>query len=48
MCLCVDLNQCSAVKSGTLYACTRPMGHEGAHVACGSEHHLIAIWEQEK
>lgn len=30
------------------YACTRSIGHEGAHVACGfKDGHVLAMWPQE-
>jgi len=26
------------------FICTRPMGHEGQHVACSLEEHGVAVW----
>jgi hypothetical protein len=26
--------------------CTRPLGHDGDHVACGSTEHRLATWPQ--
>ncbi len=30
------------------FGCTRPVGHSGEHVACGSSDHRIAVWPQKE
>jgi len=30
------------------YVCSRPKGHDGPHVACGSILHCMEKWEQEE
>jgi hypothetical protein len=31
--------------NGLQYLCTRPVGHDGPHVACGAIEHNLATWE---
>ena len=32
-------------EEGSEVSCSRPLGHGGAHVACGVDDHKKAIWE---
>lgn len=37
---------CRARRSPGGRYCTRPLGHEGTHVACGTDKHVVESWEQ--
>lgn len=43
---CCSLLDCRA-KNKDGFTCTRNLGHEGDHVACGSAEHDLRIWPQE-
>lgn len=47
-CICVGDGICAVAREddpeGMGWVCTRPDGHEGAHVACGYYEHYIVEW----
>jgi hypothetical protein len=43
---CCSLPDCRA-KNKDGFTCTRNLGHEGDHVACGIAEHDLCIWPQE-
>lgn len=52
--VCIEPYDCPSVEPTTDerplgYLCTRPRGHTGPHVACGTRahEHNIAVWEDE-
>uniref|UniRef100_A0A6H2A6E3 Uncharacterized protein n=1 Tax=viral metagenome TaxID=1070528 RepID=A0A6H2A6E3_9ZZZZ len=43
---CADYDWCDDYEETMGWGCTRPKGHEGAHVACGITYHEIHTWPQ--
>jgi len=40
-----DTTVCPATSKRHGYHCSRPEGHDGPHVACGTSSHQIATWD---
>ena len=41
---CVQ-NQPMCLEQGGIFSCTRLLGHDGPHVACGGTVHGLRVWE---
>lgn len=41
-------SHCSVLCKPEMYACTRPSGHKGKHIAHGAYKQVCAVWEDGK
>jgi hypothetical protein len=37
---------CEKMKPDGIFECTKPIGHTGPHVACGTDNHQLDVWPQ--